>query len=169
MIFDPFGYFSPIILAAKLLLQKLWINGIDWNEPLSSQYLWEWKAFAIELEKISTITIPRFIGINEITEEMSYYLLCFCDASKVAFSTTIYLKTSNHKCQVNLLLAKSCLPPKKGTTLPRLELLETLIGVRCLNFVQRKLRLPIQKRFLWTDSQCVLLWLTSKKLLLRIT
>ena len=29
MIFDPLGYFSPIILAAKLLLQKLWINGIN--------------------------------------------------------------------------------------------------------------------------------------------
>ena len=42
--------------------------------------------------------------------------------------------------------------------------LGTLIRVCCLNFVQRELRLPIQKRFLWTDSQCVLLWLTSKKL-----
>ena len=132
MIFDPLGYFSPKIVAAKLLLQKLWINGIDWDEPLSSQHLCQWKAVAIELEKISPITIPRFIGINEITEETSYYLLCFCDASKVAFSTTIYLRTSNHVCQVNLLLAKCRLPPKKGTTLPRLELLGTLTGVRCL-------------------------------------
>ena len=29
MIFNPLGYFSPIILQAKLLLQKIWINGID--------------------------------------------------------------------------------------------------------------------------------------------
>ena len=71
MIFDPLSCFSPIILAAKLLLQKLWINGIDWDEPLSSQYLCEWKAVAIELEKILMITIPRFIRINEITEETS--------------------------------------------------------------------------------------------------
>ena len=90
MIFDPLGYFLPIILAVKLLLQKLWINGIDWDESLSSQYLCEWIAVAIELEKISTITIPRFSGINEITEETSYNLLCFCDASKFEFSTTIY-------------------------------------------------------------------------------
>ena len=161
MIFDALGYFSPITLAAKLLLQKLFINDIDWDEPLSSQYLCEWKAVAIELEKISTITIPRFIGINEIIEETSYYLLCFCDASKVAFSTTIYLRTSNHECQVTFLLAKCRLPPQKGTTLLHSELLGTLIGVLCLNFVQRELRLPIQKRLLWTDSQCVLLWLTS--------
>ena len=89
LIFDPLAYFSPIILAAKLRIQKLWINGIDWDKPLSSQYLCEWEAVAIELEKISTITIPTFIRTNEKTEEMSYYLLCLCDASKVAFSTTI--------------------------------------------------------------------------------
>ena len=62
MIFDLLGYFSPVILAAKLLLQKKWINGIDWDEPLSSQYLCEWKAVTIELEKILTITIPRLSG-----------------------------------------------------------------------------------------------------------
>ena len=66
--------------------------------------------------------------------------------------------------QVNLLFAKCRLPPKKGTTLPRLERLGTLIGVRCLNFVQKELRLPIHTRILWTDSQCVLHWLVSKKL-----
>ena len=57
------------------------------------------------------------------------------------------------------------MPPKKRTTLLRLELRGTLIGVRCLNFVQKELRLPIHKRILWTDSQCVLHWLVSKKLL----
>ena len=164
-IFDPLGYFSPVILAAKLLLHKLWINGIDWDLPLNTQYLDEWKAIATELERISTIAIPRFIGIDEITPDTNYYLLCFCDASKFAFSTTIYLRISNHECQVNLLFAKCRLPPKKGTTLPRLELLGTLIGVQCLNFVQKELRLPIHKRILWTDSQCVLHWLVLKKLL----
>ena len=117
--------------------------GIDWDEPLDNQYMCEWNAVAVELEKISAITVPRFIGINEITKKRSYYLLFFCDASKVAFSTTIYLRTSNQECQVNLLFAKCRLPPKKGTTLPCLEFLGTLTGVRCLNFVQRELRLPI--------------------------
>ena len=164
-IFHPLGYFSPVILAAKLLLHKLWINGIDWHLPLNTQYLDEWKAIATVLKRISTIAIPRFIGIDEITPDTNYYLLCFCDAPKFAFPTTIYLRISNHKCQVNLLFAKCRLPPKKGTTLPRLELLGTLVGVQCLNFVEKELRLPIHKRILWTDSQCVLHWLVTKKLL----
>ena len=63
------------------------------------------------------------------------------------------------------MLAKCHLPLKKGTTLPRLKLLGTLIGVCCHNFLQRELRLPIKEPFLWTDSQSVLLWLASKNLL----
>ena len=38
-----------------------------------------------------------------------------------------------------------------------------LIGVRMLNFVQEQLRLPLEKKLLWTENQCVLHWITSKK------
>ena len=40
-----------------------------------------------------------------------------------------------------------------------------LIGVRMLNFVQEQRQLPMEKKFLWTDNQCVLHWIMSKKLL----
>ena len=38
-----------------------------------------------------------------------------------------------------------------------------LIGVRMLNFVKEQLRLPLEKKFLWTDNQCVLHWIMSKR------
>ena len=50
--------------------------------------------------------------------------------------------------------------------IPRLELLVVLIGIRAANFVMKQLRLKITDRILWTDSQCVLYWLKTKKLLL---
>ena len=50
-------------------------------------------------------------------------------------------------------------------TLPRLELLGVLIGVRAANFIVQELKLPIYKRYLWTDSECVLHWMKSSKLL----
>ena len=40
-----------------------------------------------------------------------------------------------------------------------------LIGVHMLNFVQEQLRLPLKKTLLWTDNQCVLPWIMSKKAL----
>ena len=32
-----------------------------------------------------------------------------------------------------------------------------------LNFEQEQLRLPLEKRFLWSDNQCVLHWIMSNK------
>lgn len=38
-----------------------------------------------------------------------------------------------------------------------------LIGVRCLKFVQNQLRIPVEKKYLFSDSKCVLGWIASKK------
>ena len=38
-----------------------------------------------------------------------------------------------------------------------------LIGVRAANFVAVELKLSITERILWTDSQCVLHWIKTRK------
>ncbi|XP_045201835.2 uncharacterized protein LOC123555228 [Mercenaria mercenaria] len=50
-------------------------------------------------------------------------------------------------------------------TIPRLELMAVLIGVRCLKFVTDQLKLDLKQLYLWTDSQCVLHWIKSTKVL----
>jgi len=41
--------------------------------------------------------------------------------------------------------------------------LVVLIGVRASNFIIKELRSEISSQILWTDSQCVLKWLKTKK------
>ena len=48
-------------------------------------------------------------------------------------------------------------------TIPRLELLGILIGVRGLKFVEKELGFPVTAKVLWTDSQCTLQWMQSTK------
>ena len=48
-------------------------------------------------------------------------------------------------------------------TIPRLELLGILIGVRGLRFVERELSLPVSSKILWTVTQCALQWMQSYK------
>ena len=88
--------------------------------------------------------IPRFIG--KVTEESQ--LLIFCDASIKAYTTTLYLRVNDGtKFQVNLLFSKMRLVPiakkrkMKDVTIPRLELLAVLIGVRDANFLVRELEM----------------------------
>ena len=59
--------------------------------------------------------------------------------------------------------SKTRLAPVKGLTIPRLELMAVLIEVRCVTFVKDQLRLPLEQIHLWTDSQCVLKWISSDK------
>ena len=102
--------------------------------------------------------IPRYIGGNE------YKLFCFTDASAKAYSATVYLySTVDETSNVNLVFSKARVAPIKQLSIPRLELLAVLIGTRCLNYVTEQLRLPETDRILWTDSQCVLHWMKSRK------
>ena len=45
----------------------------------------------------------------------------------------------------------------------RLELVALLTGLRSLNFVSKELNLEHTGKKIWTDSECVLSWLKSKK------
>ena len=101
------------------------------------------------------VIIPRFIGNSNCQ------LLCFCDGSAKAYASFIYLSSD---AGVNLLFSKARVAPITKLGIPRLELL-VLIGVCMLNFVQEQLQLPVEKKFLWKDNQCVLHWIMSKKLL----
>ena len=65
-------------------------------------------------------------------------------------------------CKTNLIFCKTRLAPQ-NTTIPRLELLGVLIGVRALKFVTKELHVEVAHTFLFTDSLCVFHWLVTKK------
>ena len=153
-VFDPLGFFTPATLQGKLFLQDLWASKKEWDEKLDEVMLHKWMKLQKEMECISMVTIPRFIG------KTNCQLLCFCDASTKAYASVIYLSSD---AGVNLLFSKARVAPIKKLGTLRLELLAVLIGVCMLNFVQEQLRLPLEKKFLWTDKQCVLHWIMSKK------
>ena len=67
------------------------------------------------------------------------------------------------KPQINIIFAKSRIAPKRTLSVPRLELMALLIGVRSLKFVSKEPIIKGTKKIIWDNSQCVLNWLTSKK------
>ena len=129
----------------------------------------EWKKVAQVLTDICSVEVSLFVGnVNKGDSQ----LLIFCDASMKAYATVLYLRVNDGtKFRVNLLFSKMRLVPttrKKGKnlkniTIPRLELLAVLIGVRAANFLVKELGMNVSKRILWSDSQCVLHWLKTKK------
>ena len=91
-------------------------------------------------------------------------MLAFCDASEKTYAVTIYLRSSqDEQVTTNLIFSKSRIAPRKLLTIPQLELMSMLIGVRSLNFIQKQMKLHKNtERILWTDSKCVLHWIKNK-------
>ena len=83
----------------------------------------------------------------------------FCDASERAYGAALYIRS----CVVNdnvvhLACSKNQLAPVKKVTLPRLELLATLVGARLLRYFCHATCLDITEATLWTDSTVALSW-----------
>lgn len=135
--FDPLGVFSPVILRGKLFLQTLWNENLAWDEKLSPKDTTQWFSVRDDLQRLPNTTFPRYIGFLEAGIR-TYKLLVFCDASQLAYAAAVYLyQECKNVRKVDLIFSKTRLAPNKNISIPRLELLATVIGTRCLQFVQK--------------------------------
>ena len=160
-IFDPLGYFSPTVLMAKRFIQGLWKEKCEWDTTLSDEKLQKWELILESLECIPQYSIARNIILPD--DSVEFTLLCFSDASSKAYAAAICLyQASKTSTKVDLIFSKTRLA-SEHVTIPRLELLGILIGVRSLKFVEKEIGVSVTSKILWTDSQCVLQWMQSTK------
>ena len=85
-VFDPLGFFIPVLLNAKLMLKELWMNQFKWDETINDNQINRWKKIQDDLQQIKNIKLPRYVGT------IQGQLLCFCDASGKAYATNVYLR-----------------------------------------------------------------------------
>ncbi|XP_022182788.1 uncharacterized protein LOC111042467 [Myzus persicae] len=160
-IFDPLGLIGPVVITAKIIMQKLWHKEINWDEQLPLPILKEWDEYCKELVKIEQIVIPRrIIGCDDY---VNIQVHGFADASTVAYGACIYLRTTDRagKHYTRLIIAKSRVAPLKTISLARLELCAAVLLVRLTQKIIPKLRLNITQQYYWSDSSIVLAWINA--------
>lgn len=160
-LYDPLGWINPVIVTAKIILQRLWVIEVDWDDEIPKDLALVWKQFLGDLTHINDIKIPRkVIGVNnpELHE-----LHCFCDASQKAYGAAIYVRTINGTEVSNkLLCAKSRVAPVKTVALARLELCGAVLLCRLLKSVTEIIDIEIASITCWTDSTIVLNWIAKQ-------
>ncbi|XP_013185504.2 uncharacterized protein LOC106131061 [Amyelois transitella] len=159
-LYDPLGWLAPIVIKAKIFIQKLWTSGLKWDEKLTPQLLTEWVAYRNELLLIKSFEIPRWMNTRK--DDTSVQLHGFCDASSEAYAAVVYIRVID-KCSninVNLVTSKTKVAPIKQLSIPRLELCGATILSKLLIEVADILGIPKQHIHAWSDSSVVLAWLS---------
>ena len=161
-IFDPLGLLQPVTAAAKILIQELRQEGIDWDEPLPPSLDQKWRVLAKEIGNATKLEFPRRYFTSDVcVDGNDTELHVFADTSQKAYGATAYLVRGN---QSSLAMTKSRVDPtRKQLTLPELELMAALTAARLASYLQEQLQ--VTRVTLWSDSQIVLHWLNSTKIL----
>lgn len=158
-LYDPLGWIAPVIIKAKIFIQKLWRSKLDWDDVLTADLTSEWLQFRESLIYLHKINIPRWYCFSPGSK---VELHAFADASKVAYGAAVYIRVinNNNETFVSLVSAKSKVAPiEKEISIPRLELCGAALAAKLVFEVSQIMNISKENLFAWSDSTIVLAWL----------
>ena len=159
--YDPLGFVSPVIVRFKILFQELCSSKVDWDVPLSGHLLDKWRALVSGFQGITT-SIPRcyFTLLDKASSRCS--LQGFCDASSAAYAAVVYLRIEGSAGTVaNFVASKTRVAPTSKLSIPRLELLSSLLLANLISNISAALTTEflLQEPCCYTDSKVALYWI----------
>lgn len=160
-LFDPLGWLAPVFIPAKMIIQRLWLKKLSWDEAVDPEIKRKWLEIRQGLQELKDLKIDRWIQTTKDTDDMTIH--GFCDASIHAYGAVAYLRvrTQDGKYKVSLIAAKARVAPVKPLTLPRLELCGALLLSKLLKQISEATRIPSSQIYCWSDSTVVLSWLNG--------
>ena len=146
----------------KILLQCLWEEKINWDNPIPSSTHDSWLQLSSKLSILSNNHLPRYYFPKNVNI-INIQLHGFCDASEDAYGGVVYIcgEDIDGNVHVALVLAKTKVAPLKRLTIPRLELCGAYLLSQLLDHTKNIYQLPISSVHAWTDSTIVLNWLNG--------
>lgn len=103
----PQRFQEPVIIIAKIIMQKLSQLKIDWNEAVPLNIQTTWSQYEVELPQLNELQIARKVIYYQDIESLELH--SFCDASERAYGACVYV-CSVHTVknnQTRLLYGKS--------------------------------------------------------------
>ena len=154
-LYDPVGYLSGFSISGRLLIQKCFLTSLKWDDCLPDDLLQKFLEWKDQLIHLKNLEIKRCIVPPGHKPK---YLCSYGDASSHSYGLTIFcissMKGDNNteKLVSHLIFAKAKVKPlRQQLSIPRLELLASLIASRASNYCAKAFPEPIEQH-LFTDS-----------------
>lgn len=160
-LFDPLGLLAPTVVVAKIIIQRLWTSGLDWDDEVTEPVLSTWLQYHRSLKSLENLQFRRWIGAQHGTKLQFHG---FADASETAYGGVVYVRCQrpDGRVQVSLLTAKTKVAPLQQVTLPRLELCAAALLAKLFKNVMATFGLDVVDYTLWSDSQVALGWMRKE-------
>ncbi|XP_078360456.1 uncharacterized protein LOC144644785 [Oculina patagonica] len=119
-LFDPVGFLAPFTVRAKVMMQEMWIAGLDWDELCPGELIHRSREWFCELEELPVIKVPRCLRFGPEQVALSETLHTFVDASQDAYGAVVYSRVvyESGSISTRLVAAKSKVAPLTTTSIP---------------------------------------------------
>ena len=146
------------------MMQEMWVAGLKWDELCPRELIHKPREWFCELEELPMIKVPRCLRSGRKQVVLSETLHTFVDASQHAYGAVIYLKVIYESGPVSsrIVAAKTKVAPLAATSIPYLELMAAILGLRLTESVSRIYSGGLGKAVLWSDSMSVLWWIRGR-------
>ena len=140
-LFDPLGFLAPYVLPIKALLQELWRLKVGWDDKVQEQQLTVWQQWLRLFSKLPEVRIARCYFNAHMSCVGTIELHLFSDASEIAYAAVGYVRIVDNSrgisCRFIMGKCRNC--PIKRSTIPRLELLTSVLAVCLSNIIKNEL------------------------------
>ena len=132
---------------------------MDWDEPVGENLSARATQWFSELSELPRLQIPRCLRTSTPVEHMAIHI--FVDASEEAYGAACYVR---HLCKdgtvsCRLIASRSRVAPLQTKSIPRLELMAAVAGLRLCETVGQVLVIEKHEWVFWSDSMDVLYWI----------
>jgi len=159
--YDLLGLVSVFTIQLKLIMREL--SGevgkaMGWDQPIPEVVRSRFISTLDNMHALRELAFPRCVVPKGADSSIPPDLLCFADGSTTAFCALVYgrWKLTGGGFACSLIAGKTRVAPLKKISVPRMELLGALAGVRLASNIEEHIGINFGRRFFFTDSSAVL-------------
>ena len=137
---------------------------MDWHDFFLGDLASKERKWFNELEDLPTIKVPRCPRLGQDEEMLSQTLHTFVEASQDAYGAVVYSRATYKGGDVSIrfVATKSRVATLAATSIPRLELIAAVVGLRMAGSISRVSNASLDQATFWSDSMNVLWWIIGR-------